>query len=342
MGSATVENVPEACHNRCMIIKTKDPKPAANKFEQAGDAAEEQMAFYLRRAFGDAADIYVFNDLRLIEGEEVAQIDHLVLHKYGFFIVESKSVSGEVTVNQHGEWVRQWGGQRVGMKSPIQQARLQGELLRKLLNDNCEQLRDKYIFGLMQGGFKHCPIDVCVAISDKGIINRRGIDPPELCKADMVCDRIKAEIERHRHGQKLLGKSDGDYGLYTIKPQESERIRAFLLARHSPLSAQAGSSVPPPIPAAPRTATPAPQTEPKSGEAQPEGASCKHCGSNELQATYGQYGYYFKCSPCGKNTPMDFKCGSCGAKARIRKQGPRFDRVCGCGVERLVWINTRG
>lgn len=340
-----------------MIAKIKDLKAASNKFEQAGDAAEEQMAFYLRRAFGDSPDVFVLNDLRLVDGEDAAQIDHLVMHQYGMFIIESKSVSGEVTVDKHDEWTRKWGNQRTGMPSPIQQALRQGEFLRKLLREHAEELRDKYIFGLVQGGFKSCPIGLCVAISDRGVINRKGCDPPELCKADKVCERITAEIEKHRKGSSLLSKMrnpDNEYGLYEFRPAELERIKAFLLARHTPMPA---TSAPRPpainteqhrIPVAGPVSSPPPPTAvagPPPSQAsvtqqQPETTTCKHCGSNRLQGAYGQYGYYFKCISCGKNTPMDFKCRSCGAKGRIRKQGPQFHRVCGCGAEQLVWTNV--
>ncbi len=330
-----------------MIVKTRDPKPAGNKFEQAGIDAEEQMAFYLRRAFGEDPDVWVLNDLRLVEdADDAAQIDHLVLHTYGIFIVESKSVSGEVTVNEHGEWGRKWGNQYNGMPSPIQQARSQGEFLRKLLNKHNERLRDKYIFGMLQGGFKSCPIDICVAISDRGLIKRRGTDLPEVCKADQVCDRIKTIVERHRKGSKLLSKSDGDYGMYRFRPDETERIKAFLIARHTPLQIAAAPPkecpAPPPVPEArPLQAEAKPPAAQPAGTSAREAAKCKYCGSDKLQATYGQYGYYFKCIACTKNTPIDYKCTSCGTKARIRKQGAQFDRVCACGVTQPVWINAQ-
>jgi hypothetical protein len=257
--------------------------------------------------------------------------------------VESKSISGEVTVNDKDEWVRKWGNQRNGMPSPIQQAKLQGEFLRKLLNANRESLLGKVILGMIQTGFRACPIDICVAISDRGMINRRGTDPPELCKADKVCDRVKSEIDRHRKAAKLISLPDGKYGMYTFRPQEIERIKEFLLARHCPVSGTRDAKKEAPAPAAVITKPGKPESQPtpsKPPGEKMEGAVCKHCGSDKLQAVYGQYGYYFKCSACGKNTPMDFTCKSCGAKARIRKQGPRFDRVCGCGVVALVWVNA--
>lgn len=66
-----------------MIAKNKQSEPASNRFERSGAAAEAQMAYYLARNFADAEDIFVINDLRLIEGDNCAQIDHLVLHTYG-------------------------------------------------------------------------------------------------------------------------------------------------------------------------------------------------------------------------------------------------------------------
>jgi hypothetical protein len=321
-----------------MIAKTKDPIAAAGKFEQAGVAAEGQMAFYLERAFGDSPNVTVFNDLRLVDGDAVAQIDHLVVHRFGMFIVESKSICGEVIVNQHGEWIRKWGAQRSGMQSPIQQARLQSDVLRKLLDSHKENLRDKVLMGYKQGSFRCCPIEIYVAISDRGIITRQGADPRELMKADLVCDRIRQEIERHRKASKLLSPIDGDYGVWRMNAQEMERVREFLVESHSPLKT---ASVGVPAKAVPPTLTPKPAPV---NEVTPvaEKLACKHCGSNDLVGTYGKFGYYLKCRPCSKNTAIDYSCKGCGKKGRIRKQGPRFDRVCeACGREELVWLNTQ-
>lgn len=313
-----------------MIVKTRDTTPVTNKFEQAGAAAEEQMAFYLRRAFADAEDIFVFNDLRLVDGEEPAQIDHLVLHPFGVCIIESKSICGEVEVNEHDEWIRKWGRQRSGMPSPIQQAKRQGELLQKILNDNREALRDKRLLGMVQAGFAHCPVKHIVAISDRGIIARKRTDPEELKKADQVCDCIKEEIARHCNGASLFKPMDGDYGLWKLNADELARARDFLLARHTPCSKSrpAEPASPAPVPAVARPT------------AVSDGPACKHCGRRQLHATHGRYGYYFKCHACEKNTPMDFTCSGCGKKGRIRKQALQFFRTCkACGHEELVWEN---
>ena len=53
----------------------------------------------------------------------VCQIDHLIVHRWGTFIVESKSAMEEVHVGPDGtggdEWTRVYRGGKAGMASPI-------------------------------------------------------------------------------------------------------------------------------------------------------------------------------------------------------------------------------
>jgi hypothetical protein len=57
--------------------------------------------------------------------------------------------------------------------------------------------------------------------------------------------------------------------------------------------------------------------------------------------TVGRYGFYFKCTACQKNTPIDYACPACGKKGYIGKQGTQVFRVCeACGREELIWTNS--
>ena len=136
-----------------MIAKEKTSKTPTDKFGKAGFASERQMAFYLRREFAETPDVFVFNDLRIRRNGETAQIDHLVLHPFGAFLIESKSVTGTIHVNEQHEFVREFSGRTTGMKSPVTQVRMQSALLKKVLDDEKESLRRKVIFGLLQAGF---------------------------------------------------------------------------------------------------------------------------------------------------------------------------------------------
>ena len=90
-----------------VTLKYRDAHPGTkNRRRMAGQEAEEQMAHYLDRDFEKSDDVALLHGLRLVDetrtdvdgGPVVAQMDHLVLHRFGAFIVESKSLKGLVRV----------------------------------------------------------------------------------------------------------------------------------------------------------------------------------------------------------------------------------------------------
>ena len=270
-----------------MIIKDRDPSEHrdSDDFARSGAKAEQQMAHYLRRAFADDKDVLVLHDLRLeVEDEtkEALQIDHLVIHRHGLILIESKSVTGRILVNEHGEWVRTWSGGSRGMQSPVLQAQRQADLLRKALNANAERLVGKVIFGKIQKGFKNCPMEIIVAISDQGIIERKA-NIPELCKADQVPGRVKEIVQRHLKAGTILGTlktplSSMD-GVMDFPLRERQNIAAFLVEHHYPLATEA----PEPPPPRRQPEPPPRQPEPKA-QAETAG-SCPRCGSPLVQRT---------------------------------------------------------
>lgn len=144
-----------------MIVK---PYMEATQFrdprERAGAEAERQMAHYLHRKFQDNPAICVLHQLRIEDPDQpeqdgspgVCQIDHLVVHRWGFFLVESKSVTEVVQVRSDGdggdEWSRTFNGEQKGIRSPIRQARRQSDLLRRLLQRHRTELLGRVQFGL--------------------------------------------------------------------------------------------------------------------------------------------------------------------------------------------------
>jgi len=346
--------------NSGVIAKEPDKKSSHDRFLAAGLEAERQMHFYLNRAFGHEDEVMVFGDLRFPAEKDACQIDHLVMHRWGLVIIESKSVSGEIEVNEHEEWMRRFGGHAQGMSSPILQAGRQRDFLLTLLQQHRGQLRRK-VLGVRQGGFTHCPVDLFVAISDHGRIKRRGADPPELKKADQIPHEIEAIIERHRKGSSLLrGSTFSDDGMWDMNLEEMARVRDFLLERHQPRfgTGVAGTERPPalvwseglgdaretnmpnpqddgrpPAVATPRSAGPAPAV------------ACRHCASTDASMLHGRgpRPYYLRCAQCGKSTSLEWVCQSCGGEARIRKSRLEFTRWCKdptCGFEELIFTNS--
>ncbi len=320
-----------------MIYKDLDPFSGQDKFGVAGRRAEEQMAFYLRRFFSGSADIDVLNSLRIELGGEVAQIDHLVLHPFGLLIVESKSVVESVQIESDGQWIRWFNNHPQGMRSPITQARMQAMLLKALLDKAVKQ----------EGVFDRLLLDVLVAISDKGRIQWPATGPlPEVCKADQVHERISQKLEEARRAATAT---------VTLSVKNRQRIADFLCAMHKPLVRPVSTPVPEPAmvsePVKPYTSTPetasspvvaalataqsfkpagtpVPQPAPTPGRKPLPAKNCKHCGSGDLEAAYGKFGYYFVCRRCEKNTAIKFTCPACGGEGRIRKAGKDFFAEC--------------
>lgn len=302
-----------------MIYKELDPFQSDDKFAKAGRAAEEQMAFYFKRFFGDDADILVLNGIRLEANGDAAQVDHLIIHSHGLAVVESKSVHGKVQIKEDGQWIRWYASQSRGMASPITQARLQEKFFRSVLGRAAKN----------EDLFARLPIDLFVAISDQGVILWPPSGPvPGVCKADQIPDKIiESYLSKVKAGSSLV-----------LSPVNREKIAAFLVANNKPLVKMvteveepiAEYSVPATTPATLATVpqeTPSPPSGNASHHTAEISAECRVCKSSNLSVQYGKFGYYFKCGDCEGNTPIKLTC-SVGHKERIRKEGAKFFREC--------------
>ena len=246
----------------------------------------------------------------------------------------------------------------MGMPSPIRQAQRQSEFLRAFLQRHREEVLgrqpvglrtiSKLVAGTDQRGFTSTPIQLVIAVSDKGKIKRRGgwEEPREpfrvfVTKADLVADKIRQELERHRNGPNVMNaESARDYGMWSMKAQEVELVAEFLAARHVDRS---GASPP-------RSKRTAHNRNRRSSRDKADGAGrstkaiCKHCGAKDLTARWGKYGYYWRCDMCGENTAMPVICFACGAEGirgkgvRVRKDKATYSRDCeACGSSETIW-----
>lgn len=300
-----------------MIYKELEPFQIEDKFAKAGRAAEEQMAFYFKRFFGDDPDILVLNGIRIEADSDAAQLDHLVIHSHGLAIVESKSVVGQLQIKDDGQWIRWYGTkQSKGMASPITQARLQEKFLRAFLAKASNN----------PALFKTFPIDLYVAISDGGVIRWPSSGPISgVCKADQVPDKIIAS--------RKVAQSNG---APELSAAGREKIAAFLVASNKPLVRAVGMTTP--AENEPVIAQSVAEYKAES-VAVSERPSCKHCGSNSLEICFGRT-YYFHCLGCEKNNPIKETCPKCNEPAKLRKQKKEFFLECEkCKYSSLYFVN---
>lgn len=325
-----------------MILKETDKKENLKTFQKYGYNAEKQMAFYLKRAFQYKEDVFVINDLRLEMNDDVAQIDHLIVHRFGFTIVESKSVTSKISINEFGEWTRHYPKYTRGMPSPVNQAKRQADFLKNFLMARSDfLLRKKLVFNASMSDFK---FDVLVAISDSGIINRaKNTEIPEVHKADQITDALNELLSSYAGTNKNILTLNVNWQL---ADSSMEKITQYLLLSHKPKSFEQekeeevtkGTShvekVAVKEPLRDNNITPATSNSNYSVK------SCGKCNSENIEITYGKYGYYFKCRDCKGNTSITLKCKESSCKPRVKKKKDHFYEECGaCKTSKLYFIN---
>lgn len=314
-----------------MIIKPFEARPARGRRNQAGVRAEKDMAHYLDRYFKDSNQFLLLHDLQFTYEGENGQIDHLVIHRFGLAIVESKSVTSKVRVNAASEWDRFWNGKWQGMADPLLQAERQGMLLKKLLNTRTPDLLDKVLLGAFQGTFRNMAIDTFAAISVDGVIERAKGRAPSAMKADAIPGAIEALVSRYQLDSRAIGSAMADFNKAprSFKDEELKRIGYFLLAHHRANQEPRAEATE--QPEAVIHEDPSRIDENRSGK-DTRPVSCKKCASTNLTPLIGRYGPYMKCADCEGNTSVRASCATCASPVKLVIEGPGFAGSCAnCG-----------
>jgi len=100
-----------------------------------GTSGERDAAHYLDMTFSESKNHAVLHDLRLEADGQIAQIDHLVVNRMlYFFLLETKTYSGSLHINEQGEFMAEYSGERrYGIESPLEQSRRHETVLKKVL-----------------------------------------------------------------------------------------------------------------------------------------------------------------------------------------------------------------
>ena len=343
-----------------MILKTKSLQTTATPQAIAGQKQEQDVAFFLRRAFKDNPEVLVINDFKFSFNDETAQIDHLIVYTYGFVLIESKSIKGHVRVNSQGEWTRSYNSQWSGMPSPIKQVELQQALLKEMLKHHKSDILSK-LLGVKQQGFGgRCWHYLC-AVSSNAVIDRKTM-PKEisdkLFKTEFLVDELKSIMNLKHKIIRLINVADTRPD---FNQQELNSIGQFLISQHidsniqqanhaqeeqkqnqtiaNTLELESTSAFTNHL--AQSNATTLTPVATLASEQHPI-LSCKHCReSTQYTPMYGKFGYYINCNQCSKNTPMKQACPQCMNKnTKVTKRKETYTLNCAdCGFESILFNN---
>ncbi len=274
-----------------------------------GYDSERQMAFYLRRKFFENPDVHVLNNLyiKTVDGKGYFQIDHLIVTKYCFIVVESKTCNSHLRFDKNQQWScfkekeKKW----IGIKSPMMQAEMQGDALRAVLQENREALRVR--LRNRQGGFLTLPIHTLVAISDSGIIDYSTCNE-EYCKnvlkADLIPNRILEIYDSYKNRDTVKNMLFDKDPSYVLPDEDVNKTIQFIKELH--------------------------HVKPVYREVKdvkiPLCTVCKRT----LLICYNRMSrqYELLCKGCGSVKQMNFKCTKCKGFLNIRKFNESFVVSC--------------
>ncbi|WP_076419248.1 nuclease-related domain-containing protein [Colwellia sp. UCD-KL20] len=312
-----------------MILKDKTLQNAVSPTAKAGQKQEQDVAFFLRRAFKDHKQVYVINDFKFSHNNETAQIDHLIVYTFGFILIESKSITGEVKVNNLGEWARSLNSKWSGMASPIKQVELQQKLLKEMLQDNRENILSK-LFGIRQQSFgMRCWDHIC-AVSSNAIIDRESMPnnvSKQLVKTEFLVDKLEQLMNlKHKVVSALTFDTRPDFN-----EEELKSITSFLMAQLDDTKY---------VKEITKTEVVAEPTIAKEKDKTEAVLQCKSCGEkSDYSPQYGRYGYFIKCNKCETNTAMKMPCASCNSKnTKVSKKKETYTLSCGDCEQNTVII----
>lgn len=164
------------------------------KICELGLYGENEIEFELKNA---NIGMYVLRDVNLKYNDLTAQIDYIIITPGYMYFVECKNLIGNITVNDRGEFIREYSynGKKFkeGIYSPIRQAERHVEVFKKMWSEKRNGLLDKLFREQRQSWFK----PLVVLSNSKSVLNVK-YAPKELknkiVKSDFLVEYIKNDI----------------------------------------------------------------------------------------------------------------------------------------------------
>lgn len=312
----------------------------------AGLRGENEAAYEMKVHYGDSRNWAIIHDLRVVHGDLVAQVDHLVINRWlDVWVCESKHFSEGVSINDHGEFTAFFANKPYGVPSPIEQNAKHILVLQRIFDAGAVELPTRL-------GFTIKPDLKSLVLVSKGARISRPKAKIDGIERVIKNDQFFKYVDKAVEGNGILSTAGK-----LISSDTLESVALQIARLHKPIRfdwhAKFGlSTIEPPV--EPKksetphqvdpqnTVQPAPKlrAEPSAAASNAGSPVCRSCGSDKVSVQYGKFGYYFKCTACDGNTPIKLSCGVDGHKERIRKEGRVFFRECSeCKSSTLYFKN---
>lgn len=164
------------------------------KLCELGLIGENEIEFELKNA---NIGMYILHDVNLKYKDLIAQIDYIIITPGYTYFVECKNLIGNISVNNRGEFIREYiyNHKKIveGIYSPIRQAERHIEIFKKLLDENQTGIMYNLLKNVRQSWFK----PLVVLANSKNILKLQ-YAPKEIksqiVRSDSLIDYIKKDI----------------------------------------------------------------------------------------------------------------------------------------------------
>ena len=220
------------------LLARRDVSPGVHeRIEQeiwnirTGEKTERDAAYEIEFHYKANPNVMTIHDLRIEFGDRVAQIDHLIVDRLlELWVCESKSFSGDVKVDEYGQWSAYWGRRRHGIPSPIEQNQKHVAVLKDVFAKGLVAVPKRLGFPLVLN------IKPVVLVSNTGRVTRPpGRAASRVPGLDTVIksERLYATISRS-FDPTDIGSALATIATSMVSAATAERLARDLAALHVP------------------------------------------------------------------------------------------------------------
>ncbi|ATO51051.1 NERD domain-containing protein [Brevibacillus laterosporus] len=200
--------------NKVVDGERKDNIERDIRFLTYGLDGENNVYFELKNSF---QPILCLHDVRVVYEDYVAQLDFVVISNKFICILETKKLSGNISIDQDGNFVRimknKYGKEyKMGIYSPITQNTRHIDIIKHVLSKELK--------------INNMPIlSLVVMANPKTIINKHSC-PTEIENSIIKYDQIKATLERYQNDKA---------NTYNVAEKQMHEISNLLVKLNTPL-----------------------------------------------------------------------------------------------------------
>lgn len=164
---------------------------------------ENEIAYQLKKSH---ICMYVLRDIQIKFKDLTAQIDYVIITPVYTYFIECKNLVGNITVNENGDFIREFtvNGKKIkkGMYSPLRQVEAQREVARKIWEDSANKFQKMFGSNL----FDYYRRVLVVAANQDTILNTQKAPndiKDKIIRADNLIRKITYDINNRNKEDSL-------------------------------------------------------------------------------------------------------------------------------------------